>query len=63
MEFGFWSLRYNVSMDLSDFQTNVPLAPYTTLKIGGPAEYLKIVTKQSELFDILKFVSKQIEDW
>ena len=44
-------------MDLSDFQTNVPLAPYTTLKIGGPAEYLKVVTKQSELFEALKFVS------
>ncbi len=49
-------------MDLSDFQTNVPLAPYTTLKIGGSAEYFKIVTKQSELFEVLKFVSKQIED-
>ena len=49
-------------MLLSDFQTNIPLAPFTTLKIGGPAEYLKIVTKQSELFSALKFVSKQIED-
>lgn len=43
-------------MDLSDFQKNVPLAPFTTLKIGGPAEYLAVVTKQSELFEILKFL-------
>lgn len=43
-------------MDFSDFQKNVPLAPFTTLKIGGPAEYLVIATKQSELFEILKFL-------
>ena len=49
-------------MDLSDFQTNVPLAPFTTLKVGGPAQYLTIATKQSQLFEILKFVSSQIRN-
>lgn len=43
-------------MDFSDFQTNVPLAPYTTTKIGGPAEYLFVATKQSQLFSVLKFL-------
>ncbi|MFZ2152917.1 MAG: FAD-binding protein [Microgenomates group bacterium] len=43
-------------MNLSDFQQNIPLAPYTTLKIGGPAQYLAIATKQSELFELLKFL-------
>jgi UDP-N-acetylmuramate dehydrogenase len=32
------------------------LAPYTTLKIGGPAENLVVVTKQSELFSQLKYL-------
>lgn len=44
-------------MELSDFQTNISLAPYTSLKIGGPAQYFVIAHKQSELFSILKFLS------
>ncbi|MBP9817422.1 FAD-binding protein [Candidatus Shapirobacteria bacterium] len=45
-----------------DIRQNSPLAPYTTLRIGGPAECLVVVTKQSELFSILKFISQQIVD-
>lgn len=43
-------------MDLSDFLTNVPLAPYTTTKIGGNAQYFFIAPKQSQLFSVLKFL-------
>jgi len=50
-------------MDLSSFEHNVSLAPYTTTGIGGPAQYFKIVTKQSELFNVLKFVSSQKVDF
>ena len=49
-------------MDFSDFQANVPLAPFTTTRIGGPAEYLFIATKQSRLFSVLKFVSSSIQN-
>lgn len=40
-----------------NIRENVSLAPFTTLKIGGPAEVLVIVHKQSELFSILKVIS------
>jgi UDP-N-acetylmuramate dehydrogenase len=43
-------------MDFSNFQQNVSLSPYTTIKIGGNAEYFIIATKQSQLFSILKFL-------
>jgi UDP-N-acetylmuramate dehydrogenase len=43
-------------MDFSDFQTNVPLASFTTTHIGGPAEYLAVATKQSQFFSLLKFL-------
>lgn len=42
-------------MDFSDFQSHVPLAPFTTTHIGGNTEYLAVATKQSQLFAILKF--------
>jgi len=42
--------------------TNQPLAPYTTVKIGGPAEFLIIANRQSDLFSVLKFVSQSIKN-
>jgi UDP-N-acetylmuramate dehydrogenase len=44
-------------MDFSDFPSHVPLAPYTTTRIGGFAEYLAVATKQSQLFNLLKFAA------
>lgn len=40
------------------FKENEALVPYTTLKIGGPAEVLTIVDRQPQLFDLLKYISK-----
>ena len=39
-----------------------PLAPYTTLRIGGPADIFIHTKNQSEFIDILKFLSSLIED-
>jgi len=37
---------------------NVPLAPYTTFKIGGQADFLATITSEEELIDVLTW-SKQ----
>ena len=36
------------------YQRNVPLAPYTTFKVGGPAEYLVEVNTEVELVAVLQ---------
>jgi UDP-N-acetylmuramate dehydrogenase len=36
---------------------NVPLAPYTTLRIGGPARYLASVHDEDELFEAIAFAA------
>jgi UDP-N-acetylmuramate dehydrogenase len=36
---------------------NVPLAPYTTLRIGGPARYFAGAHKEDELFESLAFAA------
>jgi UDP-N-acetylmuramate dehydrogenase len=38
---------------------NVPLAPYTTLQIGGPARYFAEVNNESEMFDALEFAEER----
>lgn len=43
-------------MDFSDFQSNVPLAPFTTARLGGPAEHLAVAKNQTQLFSLLKFL-------
>ena len=40
-------------------QQNIPLAPYTTLKIGGPADYFVIVKSQKELIDALTWAKEK----
>lgn len=45
-----------------NLQGNISLAPFTTLKIGGPAEVLVVTHKQSELFTVLKVVSKLLKN-
>ncbi len=42
----------------SAIKTDQPLAPYTTLQIGGPARYLYQANDQDQLIDILKFVTQ-----
>lgn len=46
-------------MDLSRFQQNVPLAPYTTVKIGGPAQYFANPKTSSEFVQLLKEIGQQ----
>ena len=43
------------------FEAELPLAPFTTVKIGGPAEVFCRVKSQTDLINLLKFViSEQI---
>jgi UDP-N-acetylmuramate dehydrogenase len=39
-------------------QEAVPLAPYTTFRIGGPARYFCEITKESGLIEAVKFASQ-----
>src|SRR5213594_3602143 len=36
-------------------QENIPLAPFTTLGIGGPARYLAEISEESHVVDALAF--------
>lgn len=40
-------------------QENVPLAPYTTLKIGGPARYFAQVDSESDLLCAVRFADEK----
>lgn len=40
-----------------------PLAPYTSWKIGGPADALAMVSTQSELADLLRFCLRRRMPW
>jgi UDP-N-acetylmuramate dehydrogenase len=40
-------------------QEQVPLAPYTTFRIGGPAQYFCEVTSQDELFEAVTFARER----
>ena len=37
------------------FQENVPIAPYTTLAVGGPARYLAHIADESQAIEALEF--------
>ena len=39
-------------------QKNVPLAPYTTFKIGGPAKFFTEVKNEKELIEALTYAEK-----
>lgn len=42
-----------------NFQTNVPLADYTTFKIGGPADHFVIVNQSEETLEALRWAREQ----
>ncbi|MDE1175075.1 MAG: UDP-N-acetylmuramate dehydrogenase [Edaphobacter sp.] len=42
-----------------DIQQNVPLAPFTTLRIGGPARFFARVTTESELVEAIAFARER----
>ncbi|WP_433965530.1 FAD-binding protein [Tunturiibacter gelidiferens] len=42
-----------------DVQENVPLAPYTTLRIGGPARFFCEVTTETELLEAVLFARER----
>ncbi len=42
-----------------NFQQNIPLAPYTTFKIGGPADYFVVVTQSEETLEALRWAQEQ----
>ncbi len=42
-----------------DIQTNIPLARYTTLKVGGPAEYFASVQTEEELTEAVAFAQER----
>ena len=41
-------------LDIPGIQTNVILAPYTTYKIGGPADYFFVATNKENLINVVK---------
>ncbi len=45
-------------MNIYGLQTNVILAPYTTYKIGGPADYFFIATNKKDLINVVKEARK-----
>lgn len=44
-------------------QENIPLAQYTTFKIGGPAKYFCVVTNEDELVEAIKFAKDKKIHW
>lgn len=42
-----------------NIQQSIPLAPYTTLKIGGPADYFVTVKSQNELVEALNWAKEK----
>lgn len=46
-------------LDIKNLQKNIILAPYSTYKIGGPADYFVIVKNQQELIDAVMTARKQ----
>jgi UDP-N-acetylmuramate dehydrogenase len=41
-----------------DIQQNIPLAPYTTVKIGGPADFFIHTKNSSEFIEAIKYGQK-----
>ncbi len=41
------------------FEQDIPLAPFTTLRIGGPARYLARITSEAELLEAIAFAKEQ----
>lgn len=46
-------------MDFSYFQKNISLAPLTTFKIGGPADYFFVAKSEKDLIDALSFARQK----
>src|SRR3989338_2590361 len=46
-------------MHLSDFKTNIILAPYTSLGVGGPADYFYEAKNEEDLTAALKLVKEE----
>jgi UDP-N-acetylmuramate dehydrogenase len=47
----------------NQLKTDHPLAPYTTLKIGGPADLLFMANTENELIQAVKLAQKHQIDW
>src|SRR3989344_4129721 len=45
-------------LNIPSIQTNVILAPYTTYKIGGPADYFFVATNKEDLINVVKEARK-----
>jgi len=46
-------------MNSSAIQKNIPLAPYTTFNIGGPADYFTVVSSEQDLCGALEWATEQ----
>ncbi|MFH1366731.1 MAG: UDP-N-acetylmuramate dehydrogenase [Patescibacteria group bacterium] len=44
--------------NISNVQQNIPLAPYTTFKIGGPAKFFAVVKNEGEIIESLKWTKE-----
>lgn len=50
-------------MNIPNLQENVPLAPYTTFKIGGPAKYFVVVKTSDEMVQAVKEATAANIQW
>jgi UDP-N-acetylmuramate dehydrogenase len=53
----FWSCQFRDAVISSSVQIleNIPLAPYTTLKVGGPARYFVEARSEADILDALSY--------
>ena len=53
------SWRKEVKIEYMTFQENIPLAEYTTFKIGGPARFFCLVANEDELLKAITFAQEK----
>lgn len=50
-------------MNIEGLQQDIPLAPYTTFKIGGPAKYFVVVKTAEEMTNAVKEANAAAQKW
>lgn len=55
--------EFQEHLPTNQIKTNEPLAPYSTLKIGGPADLFFVANTEEELITAVKLAQKHQIDW
>jgi len=50
--------KLKIEDSIKGIQKNIPLAPYTTFKIGGPAKYFYVAKTEEDLIGVIKLAKK-----